>query len=75
MEDDKFIEDEISFEFESLLQKNILPQNQLLVEQSIPINTRPSILDHSFSDLVKMDILDVKKVLIEEISSLELESN
>jgi len=75
MEDDKFIEDEISFEFESLLQKDILPQNQLLVEQSIPINTRPSILDHSFSDLVKMDILDVKKALIEEISSLELESN
>ena len=75
MEDDKFIEDEISFEFESLLQKYILTQSQLLVEQSIPINTRPSILDHSFSDLVKMDILDVKKALIEEISSLELESN
>ena len=75
MEADELIEDEMSFEFESLLQKDILPQTQLLVEPSIPINTRPSILDRSFSDLVKMDIFVVKRTLIEEISSLELESN
>jgi len=57
--------------FESILDKDVLPQVQSFVKTPLPIGNLPSILDYSFLDLVKMDIDEVRDILVKEISSLD----
>lgn len=77
MDNDNFLDKDISnyLEFESVLEKDLLPQVDSVINKSIPLKAFPSILDNPFSYLVKMDIDEIKKILIEEISSLENENN
>ena len=58
------------FEYEAILDKNSLPQNDFLVSQAIPVKASFCILDKEFSSLVRMDIEEVREALVKELDSI-----